>query len=504
MLYAEEHDSALQRVNLRNEWSTQTTVDSCGERCAQLDDFKCFLPTDERAGYLSAPESEIDTSDSESGVDFIDSDSTPLQTESTAQQLLCPPVVVQTRPMEGCHTAVPRRSRRGRDVRTADDAVAVDIRPVSAASDTVVSRKIHRKSECVTTVVPKLAAAPQAAYEVVQPRPRDYGYTDSLPPGSGCLDSPRIDTPEATVSSMEVAGGSPPAEINISRSPDRLQTELSVATTEMAGGSPPADIDICVVPDVLPIAMSGKTVMSDKSMEMDTPDDVVSGMEMTSGSPPVEIDISRGPDMLQISVTATEIVGGSPPADIDMYVVPDILHTEISVTTTEMAGGSPPADIDICVVPDVLPTAISVKSVMSDKSSGIDTPDAVVSSMEVASGSPPAETDISESPDVLQRAVSVTAVVPEKWMERFVINPKVLCSDGLAPDDDPARRSSDVGSDACVIQDPIPTAVSVRTVVTEEWMDRFVLDLVECPSVSRTSAVARTFGGPCLRSIPLM
>ena len=34
----------------------------------------------------------------------------------------------------------------------------------------------------------------------------------------------------------------------------------------------------------------------------------------------------------------------------------------------------------------------------------------------------------------------------------------------------------------------------MRTVVTEEWMDRFVLDLVECPSVSRTSAVARTFG----------
>ena len=96
--------------------------------------------------------------------------------------------------------------------------------------------------------------------------------------------------------------------------------------------------------------------------------------------------------------------------------------------------------------------------------------------MEVASGSPLAEIDISESLDVLQRVVSVMAVVSEKWMERFVINPKVLCSDGLAPDDDPA--SSDVGSDACVIQDLIPTAVSVRTVVTEEWMDRIVLDLV--------------------------
>ena len=135
VLYAEEHDSALQQVNLRKEWSTQTMVDSCDEGCAQLDDFKWFLPTDERAGDLTAPESEIETSDSESGVDFIEPDLTPLQTETTAQQLLCPPVVVQTRPMEGCHTAVPRRLRRGRDVRTADDAVAVDTRQVSATSE---------------------------------------------------------------------------------------------------------------------------------------------------------------------------------------------------------------------------------------------------------------------------------------------------------------------------------------------------------------------------------
>ena len=45
--------------------------------------------------------------------------------------------------------------------------VAVDTRQVSAASDTVVYREIHRKSECVPTVVPTLAAAPQAASEVV-------------------------------------------------------------------------------------------------------------------------------------------------------------------------------------------------------------------------------------------------------------------------------------------------------------------------------------------------
>ena len=265
---------------------------------------------------------------------------------------------------------------------------------------------------------------------------------------------------QISVTEMEIAGGSPPADIDIYVVPDMLQTEISVTTTEMAGGSPPVDIDICTIPDVLPIAMSVKTVMSDKSMEMDTPDGVVSRMEMTGRSPPAEIDISRGPDMLHISVMATE-----------------------------MAGGSPPADIDICLIPDVLPIAMSVKTV-SDMSK--DTSD--VSRLEVAGGSPPAEIVTNGSPDVLQRAVSVTAVVLEKWMQRFVMNLTVLCLDGLAPDENPARGGSDVGSDSCVIQDPIPTTVSVRTIVAEEWMDRFVLDLVECPSVSRTSAMTRTLG----------
>ena len=99
-----------------------------------------------------------------------------------------------------------------------------------------------------------------------------------------------------------------------------------MTSTEMAGGSPPVDIDTCVVPDVLPIAMSVKTVMSVKPMEMDTLDGVVSRMEMTGGSPPVEFDINRSPDVLQISVTATEIVGGSPPVDIDICVVPDMIQ----------------------------------------------------------------------------------------------------------------------------------------------------------------------------------
>ena len=64
----------------------------------------------------------------------------------------------------------------------------------------------------------------------------------------------------------------------------------------------------------------------------------------------------------------------------------------------------------------------------------------------------------------------------------------------MASGNETAGGSSKVGSDVCVVPDLLPTAISVQTVVAEEWMDWFVLDLVECPSVSRTSAVARTFG----------
>ena len=50
VLYAEERDSTVQQVGRWNDWLTQMTNDSCGEGCAQLDDFIWFLPADERAG----------------------------------------------------------------------------------------------------------------------------------------------------------------------------------------------------------------------------------------------------------------------------------------------------------------------------------------------------------------------------------------------------------------------------------------------------------------------
>ena len=59
-------------------------------------------------------------------------------------------------------------------------------------------------------------------------------------------------------------------------------------------------------------------------------------------------------------------------------------------------------------------------------------------------------------------------------MERFVLDLDDLRSDVLASGEEPARGSSEVGSDGCVVPDLLPTAVSMRTVVTEKWMEWFV------------------------------
>ena len=106
--------------------------------------------------------------------------------------------------------------------------MAVDTRQVSAASDTVGVRAIHMKSNCIPTVVPKLAAAPQAASEVVQTRPRDSCCMDLLPPVGECIESLELDAPDAVVSGMEAASGSSMAGSDISVGPDVLQTAVSV------------------------------------------------------------------------------------------------------------------------------------------------------------------------------------------------------------------------------------------------------------------------------------
>ena len=138
--------------------------------------------------------------------------------------------------------------------------------------------------------------------------------------------------------------------------------------------------------------------------------------------------------------------------------------------------GKPPAEMNICYTLDTIQREMSVMLV------------------KMADGSPPAEANIHTDSDTLQSKLSEMTVKSERWMERFIMNPQVVCSDSSTSDDNPEDRSLDVDGGDDVCQDSIHTVVSIRPEVTEKWMDRFVVDLVECPSVCRTSAVARTFG----------
>ena len=61
---------------------------------------------------------------------------------------------------------------------------------------------------------------------------------------------------------------------------------------------------------------------------------------------------------------------------------------------------------------------------------------------------------------------------------------------------EPAGESSEVGSDVCVVQDLLPTVVSVRTVVAEMWMERFVFN---SPG-SVSGCFYDEYGGPDVRA----
>ena len=192
---AEEGENSLQPVNLRNEVTHQIMVDTCGERCAQLDDFNWVLPADEWSEESDTLESEIDTSHSGNVVYVNASDSSSPETETTTQRLSGSQVVAQTRPKGGCQTAMPWRKRRRWNVQTADSNSAMDISQKSITPRTVDSERIHKMPECITKGEPKLEAAPPASHGMAQPNCSDYSHTDPLPLGSGRLGPAGHDSP---------------------------------------------------------------------------------------------------------------------------------------------------------------------------------------------------------------------------------------------------------------------------------------------------------------------
>ena len=111
--------------------------------------------------------------------------------------------------------------------------------------------------------------------------------------------------------------------------------------------------------------------------------------------------------------------------------------------------------------------------------------------LKMADGSPPAEVKILMDLDILQKELSVMTVTSDRWMERFVMNPQVLCLDGLTSDYDPEDRCSD----ADVFQDPMPEVVSIRPEVTEK------VDISVCRRPGRESVCFQEeCGGPDVRA----
>ena len=159
----EGHDREVRQINLQNEWSVDswTADDSCGVGCAQLDNFNWFLPADEWVGDLPAPESQVDLSDSES-------------------EMMLSRIRFRCRWRRRLWNRCALWWSLRRDLRRA----------------------------VIPAVMPMLAAAPQAAFEVAQTRPRGDCSMNLLLPVDGSIEPFDDDAPDVLSSRRE------PAELN--------------------------------------------------------------------------------------------------------------------------------------------------------------------------------------------------------------------------------------------------------------------------------------------------
>ena len=85
---------------------------------------------------------------------------------------------------------------RGRDVLTEDSPATVDYRRKSIVLHTDVVSGIYVMPDCIPTVVPKLAAVPQAASTVAQTRPRGGCSSNLLLPVDRSIEPIDDDAPD--------------------------------------------------------------------------------------------------------------------------------------------------------------------------------------------------------------------------------------------------------------------------------------------------------------------
>ena len=84
-------------------WTADNRHGTC---CERLDDFDWVIPAGDLVGRLPRPEEDEELSDIEQDVCEVP-DELPVSMETAVVESLCFPVVIQTRPQEGCDPVLP-------------------------------------------------------------------------------------------------------------------------------------------------------------------------------------------------------------------------------------------------------------------------------------------------------------------------------------------------------------------------------------------------------------
>ena len=274
------HDDDMLQVNSLSGGSVYswTAEDPYGTCCAQLDNFNWVIQAGDMVGELPEPELEVDSSDIESNVYDVYNDvpdEFPVEMEATAVELLCSPVVIQTRPQGDCDSVLPLRMCQGQDFPTQDGPEVVVSGRESILTDSDVRGDICVMLDQLPVVLPKSAAVPLAVSVVAQTRPRGGGGSNLLLPVDMSIEPLDYDDdgPDVIISGREstvmISGVSPDISVQPNQRPIMVSKEdlpVFALTRSQVGCTPviawPAHDDMISQVEVDQDMLSGRIMKS--------------------------------------------------------------------------------------------------------------------------------------------------------------------------------------------------------------------------------------------------
>ena len=152
-----DDDCRIQVDSLSDEWSVEswTAENRHGTCCARWNDFDWVIPACDLVGRLPRPEGDEEWSDIEQDVCDVP-DEFPVSMDMAAVESLCFPVVIQTRPQEGCDPFLPLTACKGQEFLVEDGPDVIVSGRESIITESDVSCEICVVSDLFPVVVPKL------------------------------------------------------------------------------------------------------------------------------------------------------------------------------------------------------------------------------------------------------------------------------------------------------------------------------------------------------------